>query len=92
MESIKELTAKLEAAKNQEKEALENAKYPTGLIIDLRKPEGNAHAIIGQCRHLGQQLGLSKAEIDDFTEQAYGGNFENLKRTCQDWFGLIFVS
>lgn len=91
MESIKKLTERLEAAKRQEREAIENAKYPTGLVIDLKTPEGNAFFILAQCQQLGRRFGLTKSEIKTFTTEATSNGYDNLKNTCQKWFGIMFI-
>lgn len=90
MYNIHELTEKLEKANSQIEIALQ-AKYPTGAVIDINKPEGNAHCILGQCQYFGQKFGLSQDEIKQFMKDAMSSDFENLKQTCRKWFGIIFI-
>ncbi len=90
MYNIHELTEKLEKANGQIEIALQ-AKYPTGAVIDISKPEGNAHCILGQCQSFGRKYGLSQNEIQQFMQDAMSSDFENLKQTCRKWFGIIFI-
>lgn len=55
METIEALERKLYTARR----AAPNAKYPTGLVIDLSRPEGNIFYLMGVCNRLARELGLS---------------------------------
>ena len=63
METIESLERKLARAK--EHEPVE-AKYPTGIVIDTREPEGNVFYLFGVANKLLKQLALSDEEIAEF--------------------------
>lgn len=89
METIDVLERKLNAARR----AVPNAKYPTGLVIDLTGPEGNIFYLMGVCNRLAHELGLSaqlKREYE--TEINSVGDYQSRLTIMQKWFGIVFVN
>ena len=89
METIESLERKLARAK--EHEPVE-AKYPTGIVIDTREPEGNVFYLFGVANKLLKQLALSDEEIAEFKKErdaqtSYQGHLELMRK----WFGVVFI-
>jgi hypothetical protein len=62
-------------------------KYPQ-VKVKLAGSDGNAFAIIGKCTKEAEQAGLTKKQIDEFTEQATSGDYDNLLQTCMKYFDV----
>ena len=89
METIESLERKLARAK--EHEPVE-AKYPTGIVIDTRGPEGNVFYLFGVANKLLKQLALPDDEIAEFKKErdaqtSYQGHQDLMRR----WFGIVFI-
>lgn len=89
METIATLESKLARAKRSEPV---NAKYPTGIVIDTRGPQGNVFYIFGVANDLLRKLALSDEEIAEFKQErdsqtTYQGHLDLMRK----WFGIIFV-
>ena len=89
METKESLLNKLEIL---EKQGTIDAKYPTGLMIDISGPEGNIYYLFGVANRLVRELKLSDDEKAAFERD------RNEQRTYQEhldvmvkWFGIIFV-
>lgn len=89
METKESLLNKLQIIEQQEKI---DAKYPTGLMIDISGPEGNIYYLFGVANRLVRELKLSAEEKAEFERD------RNEQRTYQEhldvmvrWFGIIFV-
>jgi hypothetical protein len=89
METKESLLNKLKILEQQENV---DAKYPTGLIIDISGPEGNIYYLFGVANRLVRELKLSPDEKAEFERE------RNEQRTYQEhldvmvkWFGIIFV-
>ena len=52
-------------------------KFPD-VIVELVGQDGNAFAILGRVAAAMRRAGLSKDVIDDYTEQATSGDYDNL--------------
>ncbi len=88
METIEALKRKLHAARR----AAPNAKYPTGLVIDLTRPEGNIFYLMGVCNRLVRELGLSAQLKHEYeTEINSAGDYQSRLTIMQKWFGIVFV-
>ena len=90
METINSLQEKLQCAKQHEPV---EAKYPTGLIIDTRGPQGNVFYLFGVANDLLRKFALSDEEIAEFKQErdsqtTYQGHLDLMRK----WFGIIFVS
>lgn len=61
-------------------------KYPTVKVgIDLMGPDGNAFVVLERVRKALSLSGVTKEEIEDFTDEATTGDYENLLRVCASW-------
>lgn len=61
-------------------------KYPTVKVgIKLDGPDGNAFVVLGRVRKALTLAGVTKQEIEDFTDEATTGDYENLLRVCASW-------
>lgn len=89
METITTLEEKLRRAKAHE---TENAKYPTGIIIDTKGPQGNVFYLFGVANRLVQELALSTEEKAEFErERKEQTSYEEHMDLMRKWFGIIFV-
>lgn len=52
-------------------------KFPD-VIVELVGQDGNAFAILGRVAAAMRKAGLGKNDIDDYTEQATSGDYDNL--------------
>ena len=72
--------------------AIPNAKYPTGIVIDLKSPQGNVFYLMGLANRLIRELGLSAEEIAEFKqEQASATTYQAHLELLRTWFGVEFV-
>ncbi|MBE6461519.1 MAG: hypothetical protein E7006_01600 [Alphaproteobacteria bacterium] len=88
METIDALERKLHAARR----GVPGAKYQTSLVIDLNGPAGNIFYLMGVCKRLVRELGLSaqlKRECE--TEINSAGDYQSRLAIMQKWFGITFV-
>ena len=68
------------------------AKYPTGIVIDLKSPQGNVFHLMGLANQLIKELGLSAEEIAEFKrEQASATTYQAHLNLLHKWFGFVFV-
>ena len=89
MDTVETLERKLVRAKQHEPEG---AKYPTGILIDTRGPEGNVFYLFGVANKLLKQLALSDEEIAEFNKErdeqtSYQGHQDLMRK----WFGIVFI-
>jgi len=89
MDTIENLERKLARAKKQEPV---EAKYPTGLVIDTKGPQGNVFYLFGVANDLMRKLALSAEEIAEFKQErdaqtSYEGHLNLMRK----WFGIIFI-
>ena len=66
METIQSLERKLARAKQHEPV---EAKYPTGLVIDLKGPQGNIFYLFGVAKNLQRDLALSDEGKAEFKQE-----------------------
>lgn len=60
-------------------------KHPE-ITVKLSGYDGNAFAVLSQCREAAQEAGLSDTEISAFTDAAMAGDYDHLLRTAMRWF------
>lgn len=89
MDTIETLKNKLSRA---EKSEPTDAKYPTGIVIDTRGPQGNVFYLFGVANDLMRKLALSAEEIAEFNQErdsqtSYQGHLDLMRK----WFGIIFM-
>lgn len=63
---------------------MSNVKYPD-IEVQLTGQDGNAFGIIGSVSKALRRGGVDKAEIDEFTNQAMSGDYDNVLRTAMEW-------
>lgn len=87
-----QMAARHKAHQRNEMPIIPNAKYPTGIVIDLKSPQGNVFYLIGLANRLIKELGLSTQEIAKFKrEQASATTYKAHLVLLRKWFGIIFV-
>jgi hypothetical protein len=64
-----------------------DVKYPQ-VKVKLVGNDGNAFAILGAVSGAMRKAKIEKAEIDAFTAEAMGGDYDNLLRTCTQWVNV----
>ena len=88
METIDALERKLHAARR----GVPEARYQTGLVIDLSGPAGNIFYLMGVCNRLVRELGLSAQLKHEYeTEINSASNYQSHLVVMQKWFGIVFV-
>jgi hypothetical protein len=55
---------------------------------DLKGPNGNAFAILGQCRSAMERAGISQDLQKQFEAEATSGDYEHLLKTVKRWFAV----
>ena len=60
-------------------------KYPD-ITVTLTGQDGNAFAVLGQCREAARDAGLSEDEIAAFMAEAMAGDYDHLLQTAMRWF------
>lgn len=90
MDNIFTLQKKLLIAETQQ-DKLANAKYPTGIIIDLSGPCGNIFWILGICHKIFRELGLDDDIATQFNTEILGKTYHEILTICQKWFGFVYV-
>lgn len=64
---------------------IKTPKFPN-VQVKLIGHDGNAFAILGRCQSEARKAKVPQAEISAFLKQATSGNYDNLLRTCCEWF------
>jgi len=59
-------------------------RYPE-IKVRLVGEDGNAYAIVGRVVQAMRRSGVAPIMIDAFRSEAYGGDYDNLLRTCLEW-------
>lgn len=66
---------------------MSGVKYPH-ITVELVGHDGNAFAILGSVRREMRKAKVSQEEIDEFTEEAMAGDYNNLLITCMKWVNV----
>ena len=86
-----QMVASHKAYQRNETPMIPNAKYPTGIVIDLKSPQGNVFYLMGLANRLIRELGLSAEEIAKFKqEQASATTYQAHLSLLRKWFGIVF--
>ena len=86
------MVARLKATQRNDIPTIPNAKYPTGIVIDLKSPQGNVFYLMGLANRLMQELGLPAEKIAEFKqEQASATTYHAHLAILRKWFGIVFV-
>lgn len=59
-------------------------RYPN-IEVQLSGEDGNAMAILGRVTGAMRRAGVSRAEREEFTTEAMGGDYDHLLQTCMKW-------
>ena len=87
-----QMVARHKADQRNEMPMIPNAKYPTGIVINLKSPQGNVFYLIGLANRLIRELGLSVEEIAEFKrEQANATTYNAHLAILRKWFGIVFI-
>ena len=87
-----QVVAHYKAHQRKDMPTIPNAKYPTGIVIDLKSPQGNVFYLIGLANRLIKELGLSAEEIAEFKqEQASATTYQDHLSLLRKWFGIVFI-
>ena len=87
-----QMVAHLKTTQHNETQNIPNAKYPTGIVIDLKSPQGNVFYLMGLANRLIRELGLSAEEITEFKrEQASATTYQAHLNLLRKWFGIVFI-
>ena len=87
-----QMVARLKVTQRNETQNISNAKYPTGIVVDLKSPQGNVFYLMGLANRLIRELGLSVEEIAEFKqEQASATTSQTHLTLLRKWFGIVFV-
>ena len=87
-----QMVARHKAHQRNEMPMTPNAKYPTGIVIDLKSPQGNVFYLMGLANRLIRELGLSTEEIAEFKqEQASATTYNAHLAILRKWFGILFI-
>lgn len=71
---------------------VEGKKPNAGKIeINLKGSDGNAFAIMGYAQRIGNQVGLSKTEMDNIIKDMMSGDYENLLEVMENNFGKYII-
>lgn len=90
METIQSIERKLARAKQHEPV---EAKYPTGLVIDLRGPQGNIFYLFGVAKNLLRDLAVPDEEKTKFKqEQDAQTSYQDHLDLLRKWFGIVFIN
>jgi hypothetical protein len=54
--------------------------------IKLVGEDGNAYAILGRAHRSLKNAGATPEQIEEFMKEAQSSDYDNLLRTCMDWF------
>ncbi len=87
-----QIVARLKATQRNDISNIPNAKYPTGIVINLKSPQGNVFYLMGLANLLIRELGLSAEEIAEFKqEQASATTYQAHRNLLRKWFGIEFL-
>jgi len=88
-----QMVARIKATQRNDISTIPNAKYPTGIVIDLKSPQGNVFYLMGLANRLMQELGLSAEEITEFKhEQSSATTYQAHLALLRKWFGIVFIN
>ena len=65
------------------------AKLQYRVEINLNGPDGNAFALMGKAKYLGNKLDLSKDEINTIVKEMMSGDYDNLVEVFKTNFGQL---
>ena len=87
-----QMVARHKACQRNEMPIIPNAKYPTGIVIDLKSPQGNVFCLMGLANRLIRELGLSAEEIAEFKRELFIANtYHDHLNLLRKWFGIVFI-
>lgn len=60
-------------------------RYPD-ICVPLSGEDGNAMFIIGRARKTAKRAGVPSEDLDEFTNEAMSGDYDNVLQTVMRWF------
>lgn len=60
----------------------------SNIEVALSGNDGNAFSIIGRVRSALKRNGVSAAEVDEFSNEAMSGNYDNVLGTAMRWVSV----
>ncbi|MDE6250769.1 MAG: hypothetical protein K2M34_04010 [Alphaproteobacteria bacterium] len=89
---LAQMSANYKAPQRKDTCTRPGAKYQTGIVIDLKGPQGNVFYLIGLANKLAQERGLSPEEMAEFKcEQSSATTYQPHLSLLRTWFGIVFV-
>lgn len=87
-----QMSANYKASQCKDASARPGAKYPTGIVIDLKGPQGNVFYLIGLANKLAQELELSPEEMAEFKHDLSSATtYRAHLSLLRTWFGVVFI-
>lgn len=68
---------------SEQKEA-KKTRHPE-IGVQLTGGDGNAFFILGKVRKALRSNGVSQEEVDEFSNEAMSGDYNNLLKVCMEW-------
>lgn len=88
-----QMSANYKATQRKDTFAHPGAKYPTGIVIDLKGPQGNVFYLIVLANKLARELGLSAEELAEFKRDLSSATtYHAHLALIRTWFGVMFVN
>ena len=57
------------------------------IVIDLDGPDGNAYNVLGLAKRYARDIGYASDEMDTMFNRMRSGNYENLIKVFDEYFG-----
>lgn len=61
---------------------------PSKPRLPLSGMDGNAFYILGTARKVARKAGWTDAQIEEFTQKAKSGDYDNLLQVCEEFFDV----
>ena len=61
-------------------------KRPSGIVIDLSGPNGNAFVLLGTARKIGRQLGMGREQVEKISNEMMSGTYAELVAVFEKHF------
>lgn len=65
----------------------DDVRYPE-VVVRLVGEDGDSVAIIGRVRKALRRAGVTQEQIEEFTQEATSGDYDNVLRTCMRWVNV----
>lgn len=89
---FEQMSARHKAIQRKDAYPHPSAKYPTGIVIDLKSPQGNVFYLIGLANKLAWEQGLPAEEMAEFKRDLSNATTYHAHLSLlRTWFGVVFV-